>query len=897
MFTTTLRALTLVCGLMLLAYPVRATHVMGSDITMQNLGGDSFLITVNVYRDCKGIPMSTSPIIAAAVCGGWTKSLSTTLSGGADMTPVCKTSCTRCTNSNCSVGFGIERYQLTAMVDFSTSTCCDFVVSWEQCCRNSGISTGASNQNYYISSTVNKCKIKGSTPVFEFDPIILTCKDNCVQRFQSAKGEDGDRLIYSLTEPLSGAYAAIPYSHPYTYDAPFMYSGYPNATFSPSTCKGFYFDQATAEMRFKPTQEEITVYAIKVEQLQWDGSQWIKVSEVRQDVQTAVVACPSNRPPMISGINGGTTTALTVGVGKSLCFKVSTWDPDSNDSLLLGWNYAIPDATFTVSTGKLPSGTFCWTPSRGYIGTTSFVVKAEEANVCPIPTIIQQGFTITVLDTLPAFSLSVKDTQCATRCYSVQTGSSTSGLAFAWSVNGVAQTNATKNFCYTFPSSGKYKVQATITKSGFNPQVLEDSLDVILPAADAGKDTIICRGDSFQLAASGGKTYQWKSAPGLTNTSIANPWVKPVKSQLYHLTATDSGGCTSEDSVLIQVDSTCVWPGDANSDKKVTTADVLNIGLAYFATGTSRIGASNNWVPQASADWGTATKGVDYKHADCNGDGVVNLSDLGAIGLNFGKSHPKGGIQDNDVNGVPLFFQFSRDTFYASDTVSASLILGTSAKPADGAYGVTVAYGYTGKWMNEGSYTFQTGCNLFCDKDGFQLNFDKQDVTAFSGEQAIVRTDRIAATGSGELAHVSFVLKDSTHDYDAQGEWIYAYFTDAKLIDKNGDKLGVNAISDSALVFRTTIDVPSGIKRGIAFENKVRVYPNPANQLLVIEAGGFNVQSMHLYNQLGQEVLVKTSVVNAGRNELDVSHLPQGMYTLVLKNNSDAVSKRILIQR
>ena len=87
---------------------------------------------------------------------------------------------------------------------------------------------------------------------------------------------------------------------------------------------------------------------------------------------------------------------------------------------------------------------------------------------------------------------------------------------------------------------------------------------------------------------------------------------------------------------MLQVDSTCVWPGDANSDKKVTTADVLNIGLAYFATGTGRAGASNNWVPQRSADWGTAIKGVDYKYVDCNGDGVINISDLAAIGLNYG---------------------------------------------------------------------------------------------------------------------------------------------------------------------------------------------------------------------------------------------------------------------
>ena len=59
-----------------------------------------------------------------------------------------------------------------------------------------------------------------------------------------------------------------------------------------------------------------------------------------------------------------------------------------------------------------------------------------------------------------------------------------------------------------------------------------------LTPANAGRDTIICLGDSIQIGMPywEGLEYEWQAAQGLRITSIANPWVAPTQTTTYNLT-------------------------------------------------------------------------------------------------------------------------------------------------------------------------------------------------------------------------------------------------------------------------------------------------------------------------------------------------------------------------
>lgn len=84
-----------------------------------------------------------------------------------------------------------------------------------------------------------------------------------------------------------------------------------------------------------------------------------------------------------------------------------------------------------------------------------------------------------------------------------------------------------------------------------------DTLTVILPVFDTSyslsNDTSICIGNSVQLIATGGGTYDWSPSLYLSDSTVSNPLSTPSQSILYLLEITTDDGCIIEDSVLINV--------------------------------------------------------------------------------------------------------------------------------------------------------------------------------------------------------------------------------------------------------------------------------------------------------------------------------------------------------
>jgi len=83
---------------------------------------------------------------------------------------------------------------------------------------------------------------------------------------------------------------------------------------------------------------------------------------------------------------------------------------------------------------------------------------------------------------------------------------------------------------------------------------------------DAVNDTTICPGQSAQLNAMGGTSYQWSPTTGLSNPNIANPIATPAVTTTYTVTVT--GGLTacattSVDSVKVTIGS--ITPAATNS--------------------------------------------------------------------------------------------------------------------------------------------------------------------------------------------------------------------------------------------------------------------------------------------------------------------------------------------
>lgn len=79
-------------------------------------------------------------------------------------------------------------------------------------------------------------------------------------------------------------------------------------------------------------------------------------------------------------------------------------------------------------------------------------------------------------------------------------------------------------------------------------------------------------------------------------------------------------------------------------------------------------------------------------------------------------------------------------------------------------------------------------------------------------------------------------------------------------------------------------------------ENKVRVYPNPANDRLFVKASSAMIEEVHLYSLAGQLLRSKRQI-KAQYTLVDTVGLPKGIYLLtVLDSAGKKQVQRVVIQ-
>ena len=475
--------------------------------------------------------------------------------------------------------------------------------------------------------------------------------------------------------------------------------------------------------------------------------------------------------------------------------------------------------------------------------------------------------------------------------------SSAPNKVFSWSPNNnIALANtASPKF---FPSvSTMYYVKITDTLTGC---VAKDSVMVqvgVLNYTVSGSGKI-CAGDSVTLNVTGGNKFKWMPNTNITNANSATPKVYPLTSTTYYIEISDTTtGCTKYDSVSITVDTSCVWPGDANLDKTADYLDILDIALGYAATGIPRVNASTDWKPQASKNWNQSlASGINYKHLDTNGDSVINSDDTFAVVQNYGKTHLKNEEAQltGNPNDPPLYFTFDKKYYIAGETVKATLYLGREDKPVKDVYGLGLKHFFASPYMQTGTYNFTWNCEMLCGtKDNFQLYRQFNDKG--TGEGSLIRTDKMTTSRPfGKVADIKFILKDSTFSYTQTETNISLEILKSRLIDMNGNEIPVYTEANNVKVYRSQKDVV-GLEDIYAERSSVMVYPNPANNIVYIQSSGEIFNQVSIVNLLG-ETLIK-DVQNHTKASINVANLPAGIYIVQVKLKNQLVQQKLVITK
>ncbi|MGZ5282485.1 MAG: hypothetical protein ACXWEY_09440 [Bacteroidia bacterium] len=575
-----------------------ANHILGASMEYENIGKDSFLVRVQVYRNCSDKQLTATPISFRSNCGGASVSAGGEIKTSTDITPFCATACNTCTDKNCSYGFGLQSVTIETIVDFSKYNCCQFTISWEQCCLPYSITTGAAGQNFYTEVFLDKCiSANHNSPKFIYDPVSIVALNQCISRSQAAKGDEGDSLVYKLVEPLSAAGTAIPYNENYSREAPLKYAGYPDRDkdFENKNCYGFHFDEQTGELNFKPTQEDVSVIAIEVQQWHKDSTgTYRKIGTTRRQNTITVKEFSGNRSPILADYLSDKKT-IRICAGSMLDFKIYSFD-SNGDSLKINWTTNISNANISATSSKYPVIDFSWQTSAADARTAPYflTINANDG-ACPLPAETQITYKIYVESGIqPKFSLVKKQLDCNTYSFRAM-DSSKQQLSYKWYVN-EKLVSTDSAFTKAFLQAGKYAIRLNATGSCTSYYL--DSVEIkSIPAVTNGSVKQVCLGDTITLQAQQSNKYKWFSSENIIGSdTVSTISVSPTKSAIYYVNITDTQfKCVKKDSVRVIVNNDCVWPGDANRDGIVNHLDVLEIGVGFGANGLARTDTSTNW--------------------------------------------------------------------------------------------------------------------------------------------------------------------------------------------------------------------------------------------------------------------------------------------------------------
>lgn len=374
----------IVSFVLILPQKTRASHAMGAQMNYLCLGNNQYLVRYSFFRDCSGIPApNTIELDISSSC--FTNQLiylPFTNYSPIQISPVCSTATTTCDGGAFT---GIEQWDYEGVITLN-GPCQDWTLSHTETARNAAITTitGAGSDNLFTYAVINNLNgVCDNSPVFEDLPVPFACifQQFCYSNY--ATDIDGDSLTYELIRPRTGPLVTdtVTYLTGYSYLQP-LYSNPP-----------LLFNTGSGYMCMTPVQADVTVFAVLVSEFR-NG---ILIGQTERDVQLTINSC-NNNPPLVTGINGTTQTALNVCPGIPVQFHLYTMDPDVNNTTTLNWDNGIPAASFITYGTHRDSAFFSWTPTAQDVSPTPYTFTVSVAdNNCPYYLVVNRQFHLRVL--------------------------------------------------------------------------------------------------------------------------------------------------------------------------------------------------------------------------------------------------------------------------------------------------------------------------------------------------------------------------------------------------------------------------------------------------------------------------------------------------------------------
>ena len=422
----------------LLTLPVLASHIVGGEFELLHVQGSQYRLNLIIYFD--KINGSAGARDASATVSIYRKRDNLFIKNVT--LPLTTQSTVGYTQPSCSSGeIQTDKLVYTALVDLPAASFGDeqgYYVSWERCCRNytitniysedpNGPSSGSARyagQTFYLEFPP---VVKNGVPFINSSPSLFPPLNDyaCVNRpyYVDFAGvdNDGDSLVYSLTNPLSthSSDAIAPVSLPQPYPVVQWKTGYGLNAIT----KGNPDLRISREGLITVTpsfNQGLFVFAVKVEEFR--NKQ--KIGESRRDFQMLVVDCKAASAPQIVGkkltdasftYDGNMNVTFSNLVSDAdRCIQVQVSDPDSNNPAdgfsenirlkVIGLNFKDPNLnqilpaqiSATLTNGSTSDFRICF-PQCPFLKSGTYqvgIIAMDDA--CSIPLLDTLKVTVTV---------------------------------------------------------------------------------------------------------------------------------------------------------------------------------------------------------------------------------------------------------------------------------------------------------------------------------------------------------------------------------------------------------------------------------------------------------------------------------------------------------------------
>ncbi len=338
-----------------------------------------------------------------------------------------------------------------------------------------------------------------------------------------------------------------------------------------------------------------------------------------------------------------------------------------------------------------------------------------------------------------------------------------------------------------------------------------------------------------------------------------------------------------------------IWPGDASGNDTIWLAeDILYTALALNTAGFPRDGGQMTdpyFYSDYAVDWSQSfPNGTNYKHADMNGDGIVDMTDINPLIpiQYFWIPDPVDCRTSSNglVSSVPdLFLLPEKDTVAPGELMHFFIVAGSTSQSIDSVFGISFLNQYdvtltdsTVININYSNSDFgNPSANLICFAPYAQWSGQILCIMARNDQQNVYQL--YDTLGVIELKASPDITLPQT--FNLQIISLYAMTNSTSLVSMN--PVSGTVVIDPALVSVMENNLSS-----------VNIFPNPANKFLSINNLIAGEKQICIYNMSGEKI--KNILSSATSFKIPVTDLKNGTYSIEIISRNNRVAKKFEVK-